>query len=561
MTLQEWLDAAQDAARRRGLPDLPKLVETIGAATRALREADWNVPADAAAVPPGPGDAWPHEVRGADGARNGATQDAHRSAASAPPRDAPLERRPIPGDPIAGMPVAASTPQREPLPLHHQPIATIAQALRARRASSRELTEACLAEIERRDAALNAFITVTGALARARAEAADREIAAGRTRGPLHGIPISLKDLVDLEGVPTTAASRVRAGVIATRDAEVTARLRGAGAVFVGKCNLHEFALGTTNEDSAYGPAHHPGFPDRSPGGSSGGSAVSIVSGMACASVGSDTGGSIRIPAAACGLVGFKPPFGAVPCDGVVPLSASLDHVCPLARTVGDARLLFEAMAGAPATAPPRDARTLALGLLRPYFMDVLEPGVREVVERALEHLRSAGVTIVERGVPHAALTAPVYLHTGLPEASAYHAATLETRGDDYTPPVRVRLEMGRLMLAEDYARARVGRGVLRREVEAALQGVDALVLPTMPIVAPLLGATAIDVGGVRESVRNATLRLTQLFDLTGHPAISLPAGLTGAGLPVGLQLVGRHAESAGLLAAAETVEGVLARQ
>jgi aspartyl-tRNA(Asn)/glutamyl-tRNA(Gln) amidotransferase subunit A len=430
--------------------------------------------------------------------------------------------------------------------------------VRDRRLSSRELTEACLAEIERRDRVLNAFITVTAALAREQAEAADREIAAGSYRGPLHGIPISLKDLVDLAGVPTTAASRVREGVVAARDAVVTARLRAAGAVFVGKCNLHEFALGTTNEDSAFGPAHHPRFPDRSPGGSSGGSAVSIACGMAFASVGTDTGGSIRIPAATCGLVGFKPPFGVVPSDGVVPLSASLDHVGPLARTVGDAAVMFEAMSGQPVPVARRDARTLRLGVLRRYFMDLLDAGVREVFEQALGRLGASGTRTVERAIAHAPSTAPVYLHTGLAEAAAYHAPTLETRGPEYTPPVRVRLELGRLILGEDYARAQVGRAVLHREVDAALEEVDALVLPTLPIVAPPLGASSVDIDGVRESVRNATLRLTQLFDLTGHPAISIPAGVTAEGLPVGLQLVGRHAGSGELLAAAEAVERAL---
>ena len=535
MTLQQWLEVATDAARRSGLPDLPGLVGTLAAATATLRAADWNVRADASGTPPLLATA-PLTVPASDSVREG--PGTASSDAALPP---PSGRLPDP----TGAP-------------HLQPISAIANALRDRRLSSRDLAEACLSEIDRRNPSLNAFITVTSALARQQADVADREIAAGRYRGPLHGIPISLKDLVDLEGVPTTAASRVRAGVLATRDATVVTRLRDAGAVFVGKCNLHEFALGTTNEDSAFGPAHHPGFPDRSPGGSSGGSAVSVVSGMACASVGTDTGGSIRIPAAACGLVGFKPPFGAVASDGIVPLSASLDHVGPLARTVRDATLMFEAMSGRRGSAPARQAGTLRLGVLRRYFMDVLDPGVRGVVERAFDRLRSSGATLVERTIAHAPLTGPVYLHTGLAEAAAYHAVTLEARAGDYTPPVRVRLELGRLILGEDYARAQIGRAVLRAEVEAALDEVDALLLPTLPIVAPPLGASSVDIDGVRESVRNATLRLTQLFNLTGHPAISLPAGLVAEGLPVGLQLVGRHAGSADLLAVAEAVEKAL---
>jgi aspartyl-tRNA(Asn)/glutamyl-tRNA(Gln) amidotransferase subunit A len=538
MTLQEWTEVATAAAHRAGMPDLPALVSTLASATAALRAADWNVRADASDTPP-PLAAAPLTVPTSDSVRE-VTETASAHAALPPPS--------------GRLPSPTEAP-------HLQPISAIANALRDRRLSSRDLAEACLSEIDRQDPSLNAFITVTSGLAREQADVADREIAAGRYRGPLHGIPISIKDLVDLEGVPTTAASRVRAGVLATRDATVVTRLRAAGAVFVGKCNLHEFALGTTNEDSAFGPAHHPGFPDRSPGGSSGGSAVSIASGMAFASVGTDTGGSIRIPAAACGLVGFKPPFGMVASDGIVPLSASLDHVGPLARTVRDATLMFEAMSGRRASAPARRAGTLRLGVLRRYFMDVLDAGVRGVVERAFDRLRSSGAALVERAIAHAPLTAPVYLHTGLAEAAAYHAATLEARPGDYTPPVRVRLELGRLILGEDYARAQIGRAVLRAEVEAALDEVDALLLPTLPIVAPPLGASSVDIDGVRESVRNATLRLTQLFDLTGHPAISLPAGLVAEGLPVGLQLVGRHAGSADLLAVAEAVETALDRE
>ena len=231
-------------------------------------------------------------------------------------------------------------------------VADASRAMREGRATSRSLTEGCLAAISGRNTELNAFITVTADDALRQAQAADGERTAGIDRGPLHGIPISLKDLIDVEGVPTTAASRVRDGHVARVDAAVTARLRRAGAVFLGKTNLHEFAFGTTNEDSAYGPARHPLDPSRSPGGSSGGSAVSVATGMALASIGTDTGGSIRIPAAACGLVGLKPSFGEIPLNGVVPLSSSFDHVGPLCRSVEDARLIYEVLAGLSPTSP-----------------------------------------------------------------------------------------------------------------------------------------------------------------------------------------------------------------
>jgi aspartyl-tRNA(Asn)/glutamyl-tRNA(Gln) amidotransferase subunit A len=532
MTVDDWLRQALQAAEGRRIEGLPALLETLAVSTRALRAADWNLPADqtltSAGIDPGAG-----------------------------PRPAPSPR----SDAVSEPPAARRTGAAEP---RLRSIAQLALALRTGALSSGVLTEACLAAIEVRNPDLNAFITVTASLAREQARRADQELAGGRDRGPLHGIPISLKDLVDLEGYPTTAASRVRAGLVATRDATVSARLKAAGAVIVGKCNLHEFAFGTTNEDSAYGPARHPIFPDRSPGGSSGGSAAAVAAGLCAASVGTDTGGSIRIPAAACGIVGFKPPFGAVPVDGVVPLGRTLDHVGPLARTAGDAWWMYLAMLGrldrdrAPLPAVAVAGHTL--GLLQPYVMDHLDTEVRRVFNEALARLRDAGAISGEVSLPHAPLTAPVYLHTVLAEAAAYHATTLEARGTDYTPAVRVRLEMARFVLGEDYVRAQHGRELLRHEVDSALAGCDALVLPALPITAPVIGATTVDLDGTPDSVRNATLRLTQLFDLTGHPAVTIPCGLSREGLPVGLQLVGRHDGSESLLALAGACEDVLGR-
>src|SRR5712672_1568062 len=244
------------------------------------------------------------------------------------------------------------------------------QKLRAKAITSVEIVEACLARIEAGNPATNAFILVMAEEARRQAREADRELAAGRDRGPLHGVPISLKDLFDVRGVPTTAASRVREGHVAERDAPAVAHLRQAGAVFIGKTNLHEFAFGTTNEDSAFGPARNPHDPSRSPGGSSGGSAASVASGMALASIGTDTGGSIRIPAAACGVVGLKPRHGELSTDGIVPLSHTLDHVGPLAQSVSDACLVYHALLGdAHATPPaPMPLHGLRLAVPRKYF-------------------------------------------------------------------------------------------------------------------------------------------------------------------------------------------------
>ena len=432
--------------------------------------------------------------------------------------------------------------------------------LRAGEITSAEIVEQCLDRIHTENPRLNAFIHVMADEARQRARQADAELAAGRDRGPLHGVPLSIKDLIDIRGVPTTAASRVREGHIADRDATAIAHLAEAGAVFIGKTNLHEFAFGTTNEDSAFGPSHNPHDRARSPGGSSGGSAASVAAGMALATIGTDTGGSVRIPAAACGIVGLKPSLGEISTAGVVPLSHTFDHVGPLTQTVADAALTYHALLGDPAAAvpAPMPVAGLRLAVPRPYFCDLLDDEVRERFEEALERLRAMGVRIDNIEIPDAADVAPIYLHIQLADASAYHAATLEAMPERYTEAVRLRLEMGRYVLAEDYVRALAGRDTLAREVDAALEQHDALVLPSLAIPAPLIGATTVQIGGTLQPVRNVMLRLTQLFNVTGHPAISIPAGLTQRGLPCGVQLVGRRGQTDVLLRVALASEALI---
>ncbi len=429
-------------------------------------------------------------------------------------------------------------------------IEAFGRRLRARETTSAQMTEDCLKRIEADNGRLNAFIRVTADDARRQARELDRELAAGHDRGPLHGVPISIKDILDLRGVPTTAASRVRTGHVAPRDAPSIAHLRQAGAVFIGKTNLHEFAFGTTNEDSAFGPAKNPHDPTRSPGGSSGGSGASVAAGMALASIGTDTGGSIRIPAAACGVVGLKPTLGEVSIDGVVPLSRTMDHVGPLTRSVADASLVYHALLGDAHARPPArmPLHGLRLAVPRAYFCDLLDDEVRARFDEAVDRLRDAGVHIDEITIQHANDIAPIYLHIVLSDAAAYHATTLETMWDRYTQNVRTRLVLGRHVLAEDYVRALAGRDVLRREVDAALAQHDALVLPTMPIPAPTIGASSVQVGKTAEPVRNMMLRLTQPFNVSGHPAIAIPCGTTAAGLPCSLQLVGCRGQTDALL-------------
>ncbi|MYN65755.1 MAG: amidase [Acidobacteria bacterium] len=443
-------------------------------------------------------------------------------------------------------------------------IAALGSRLRRGEVTAGALVEECLATIEERDPVLNAFITVLADDARRQARALDAELARGRDRGPLHGIPISLKDIVDAAGAPTTAASRLRADHRAAADAPVTVRLRAAGAIIVGKCNLHEFAFGTTGEESAYGPVRNPHAPAHVPGGSSSGSAVSVAAGMALASIGTDTGGSIRIPASCCGVVGLKPTHGEVSAAGVVPLAPSLDHVGPIARSVGDAALLYGAMRDGPhrpdgggqQVEPPAAPRP-RLGIPRRYFLDLLEPAVEGAFADTVERLARAGCRIDDVDIPHAADTGPVYLHTQLAEAAEQHRADLDARPDAYGRGVRLRLELGRYVLAEDYVRAQRGRRILTAEVDAALANRAALLLPTLPIIPPRLGTDRIAIGDATETTRALTLRLTQLFDVTGHPAISIPCGTAG-GLPAGVQLVGRRGATARLLAAAAACEGAI---
>jgi aspartyl-tRNA(Asn)/glutamyl-tRNA(Gln) amidotransferase subunit A len=281
---------------------------------------------------------------------------------------------------------------------------------------------------------------------------------------------------------------------------------------------------------------------------------------MAIASIGTDTGGSIRIPSAACGLVGLKPSLGEISTEGVVPLSTTMDHVGPICRSVEDASILYQVLRddSRNGARPDREARGVTLGVLRGYFGAVVDSQVTSVFQNACGRLRDAGVRLEDVEIPHAGDVAAIYLHIVLSEGAAYHAMTLERRADDYTPNVRMRLEMGRYILAEDYVRALRGRELLTREVDAAMNGRDGLLLPTLPIPAPKIGASTIRVGTSDEPVRNVMLRLTQLFNVTGHPAITMPCGTTSDGLPVGAQLVGRGQQTLALLDVAAAIERYL---
>lgn len=435
-----------------------------------------------------------------------------------------------------------------------QTITSAAAALRAGTASAVTLVEAAIDAYARHGEATNAFILFDAERALAEARACDADGSRGHSRGPLHGIPISIKDLIDVEGMPTTAASRVLPSRPAARDAEVVTRLRAAGAVILGKTNLHEFAFGTTSEDSAFGAVRNPLDLARMAGGSSGGSAAAVATGIGLGSVGTDTGGSIRIPAALCGLVGLKPSFGEVPVGGVVPLCPTFDHTGPIARSVDDAAVMWSVMSGRDRTAGRDGVRGLTLGVPSEYFFDLLEDTVRASFQAAIDRLAARGAHIRQVSIPHAASTPQVYLPIVFRESWAWHGTFIETSPERYTDAVRTRLEMGRAVGLEEYERALEAREGLTTEVDAALNGIDALALPAMPVTAPELGTTQIAFGDETVPVRAVMLRLTQLFDITGHPAITVPLAADGR-LPCGFQLVGRRSRTADLLASARAVE------
>jgi aspartyl-tRNA(Asn)/glutamyl-tRNA(Gln) amidotransferase subunit A len=422
-----------------------------------------------------------------------------------------------------------------------------------------DLVTGCLAQIDARPE-VNAFITRMDERALQEARACESEIRDGRYRGPLHGVPIAVKDLIDVAATPTTSGSALPARMPAD-DAPAIALLRAAGAIIIGKTNLHEFAFGTTSEESAFGPVRNPLDVSRSAGGSSGGSAAALAAGMCFGALGTDTGGSIRIPSAACGTVGLKPSLDEISCEGVIPLSTTCDHLGPMTRGVADAALLFDVLKGRPPFGVARSDDSFTFGVPGPYFCDRIDAGTQDALDRARATLEAAGHAIEDIEIDHASWTPDVYLHIVLPEAARYHAPALERHAAAYCPGVRVRLEMGRYVLAEDYIRAMRLRAVLTHAVDRALDGCHALLVPALPIAAPPLGVASVDVNGRTEPVRAAMLRLTQLFNITGHPSIALPASHSTDHLPRGIQLVGRRLQTERLLEIAAAVELLFRRR
>jgi aspartyl-tRNA(Asn)/glutamyl-tRNA(Gln) amidotransferase subunit A len=438
-----------------------------------------------------------------------------------------------------------------------------ADALRARRVSSLELTDACLRRIDAHQRSLNAFITVAHDQARAQARAMDAELRAGRSRGPLHGVPIALKDNIDTAGMRTTAASAVLADRVPTEDAEVTRRLLAAGAVILGKTNLDEFAAGGTTTSSYFGPSHNPWRTDRAAGGSSGGSAVAVAAELCFGALGTDTGGSIRIPASWSGLVGLKPTYGRVSNRGVIPFIPTRDHVGPMARTVDDATLLLQAIAGydaadltcvdqpvpdfvAGAQAP---VGKLRIGLPRAHFFDKLDPEVAAAVEAALGVLRK--LTASTRDVVVPPVTA--MFGFGYAESYAYHQRWLTQVPFFYLPTAKRRIESGAKVSGAEYYAALQDNLRASRQVRDVFRDVDVLVTPTMKIPARTITEAIARAESEKPLVPEPSN--TAAFNVYGLPAISIPCGFTRLGLPIGLQIAGPHFEEGRVLALARAYE------
>ncbi len=438
----------------------------------------------------------------------------------------------------------------------------VSELIRKKSASPVELTEECLKRIEKLNPSLNAYITVMSEQALAQARELENERQSGKWRGPLHGVPIGLKDLIDTAGVRTTAASAIFADRVPAEDAEVVRRLKAAGAVLVGKLNMHEFAYGATSVPSHYGPVHNPWNLDRIAGGSSGGSAAAVAAELCYGALGSDTGGSIRQPSAYCGIVGLKPTYGRVSTRGVIPLSWSLDHIGPMCRTVADAALLLNAITGydplettsidAPVPDYTHALRTkvsgFRLGIPRAIFYDQLDPEIAAAVNKAIDVLGK--LTAGAHDVRLPAYENPPVLAA---EAYAYHLPYFSKTPELYQPFTRARIESGARITAAAYIQGRREIDRLRRAVQETFATTDLLITPTTPVPPATIESAKLDVppvGNVPSSLRN-----TAPFDIFGLPTISIPCGFTSSGLPIGIQISGPHMGELQVLALAHAYE------
>lgn len=441
--------------------------------------------------------------------------------------------------------------------------------LKTKALSPVELTTLLLERIAHVDKQLNSYITVMENEALAQAKQAEREIAEGKYRGPLHGVPIALKDLLHTKGVRTTAGSQVLAENVPNEDATVVKKLKEAGAIIIGKLNMHEFAFGVTNKNKHFGNANNPWDVERSPGGSSGGSGAAVAAGLAFAALGSDTGGSIRTPSALCGIYGLKPTFGRVSKFGAIPLAWSLDHIGPMARSAKDLAIVLQAIAGF----DHRDPTTvqvevpdyvallenrvsgLKIGMPTNYFFDYLEEEIEVSVKEAIKKLESLGATIVDVTIPNLHLSEYSELVTIQSEAAAYHHDTLLEKSHLYGSDVRTTLQAGELVTAVQYLKAQQARRLIREEMLRIFEEVDVIVAPTVSMVAPKWKESFKTIQGESKAVTAEFVRFAAPANLTGIPSLSIPTGFSTYGLPIGMQLMGRPFQEGTLLSLATAYE------
>ncbi len=439
--------------------------------------------------------------------------------------------------------------------LHWASIAELSGLLRRKAVSPVEVTRAYLERIDALDRRLGAYITVTREQALAQAVEAERETARGEYRGPLHGVPVAVKDIIYTRGVPTTAGSRVLADFVPDQDSSLVLRLREAGAVMLGKLNLSEFATGGTI-DHPFGTPRNPWNTEHTPGGSSSGSGVAVAAGLCAGALGSDTGGSVRGPAGFCGITGLRPTYGRVTRHNVVPMCWAMDTIGPMARTVQDCAILLQAIAGHDPGDPTcsvepvpdylaslqGEVKGVRLGLpVEMFEFEGLDAEVREATRKAVGVLEELGASATNVSLPTSARGGAVFLAIADSEAAAFHSQWLRTRARDYDWSTRVRLETATVLPATAYLRAQRVRALIRRELMEALDRVEVLALPTGPVPAPTIAASTGRPGGYYQGKQDlGRRRYTSLASLAGLPALSVPCGFTASGLPIGLQLIGR---------------------
>ncbi len=453
-------------------------------------------------------------------------------------------------------------------------IAELATKIRARQVSPVELTEAALAQAERLQPSLDSFITILHDTARQQAREQEAALMRGEYRGPLHGIPIGIKDNIATAGIRTTVGSKVLAHHVPTEDAEVVRRCKAAGAIILGKENLEEFAAGPTSNNPHYGAVHNPWQLDCVPGGSSGGSGANVAACVTFASLGTDLGGSVRLPGTFCGVVGLKQTFGRVSQRGLLVTSFNGDHIGPLTRSVRDSALMLQAIAGydplEPSTVPVPVAdytaqlgqavRGLKMGMPTNHYFELLDPEVERSVRQAIAALEELGVELREVSLPMMQYVGALRI-AGMADSVVTHEPFLAKGRQDYGPDVLYRTLAGQFVLARDYSKAMKVQRLIKEEHARVLQEVDVLVTPTAPVPAPPIGAQTVNLGGTAHRVRGpgsgVISKNTSPSNATGLPAITVPCGFTAAGLPIGLQLIGRPFEEALLFQVAHAYEAV----